>query len=359
MQSLRLPLLSALLLALSTAVMCANTPYYQFVDASDSVAVRQLVARYLAYTVSEPIPIDSISNVAADELRGKLEKSFGVPLRFPSAMPSTVGQARSLRPDGSVAIVLVAVDAGAVPGFGRLVVDWVFFARRVDSLGWRLTAIRRQNGVEDALEQLKYLDTTALYPARLKPTVAREVSGVLRSNEQLRTTFAEHRERFSALASHFNGRDSLQMMARVDRVPAQINNVAILWGDGGYEIPADIAEEFAATLTAEQRAGFQAQMRAAAAQRRAGRDSVKAIARRLRLRLANIDSTIELMRELGINFANGRLPWKGAVQFSAGGLRDDVVGYLYSPHGEVPYVSEQEYFYLEDLGGGWWLFRAT
>jgi hypothetical protein len=47
------------------------------------------------------------------------------------------------------------------------------------------------------------------------------------------------------------------------------------------------------------------------------------------------------------------------VQLTVGGYFDDVCGYIYSPSGELPLVSPDEYFYLEDLGDGWWIFRST
>ena len=43
---------------------------------------------------------------------------------------------------------------------------------------------------------------------------------------------------------------------------------------------------------------------------------------------------------------------------TVGGYVDDAIGYLYSPTGEIPAVSNEEYYYLEPLDDGWWIFRA-
>jgi hypothetical protein len=112
-------------------------------------------------------------------------------------------------------------------------------------------------------------------------------------------------------------------------------------------------------LNRDQQKDMRLRISAAANSHRKGRDTLARIAKRIGIGLARVDSATALMRDLRVSFINARLPWKGAVQFTVGGNRDDVLGYLYSPSGELPLVSPEEYFYMEDLGDGWWIFRAT
>lgn len=351
--------LSILLFTLLAPTAGSAGPYFSFASPDDSIAVQDLVRKYLTYSQAEPIPTDSIRAYAADELEERLQKSFGVPLRFPERMPYAITAVRSLRSDGSAAVIVASANVDSLPWHGQFVLDWVFFARKVDSAGWRLSALRRQKGVEDAVEQVRYLDTSSVYPASLKPVVAREMASVLLSNEGLRANFRDRRALLDRLARNFRGRDSLSMLARTDKVPVQINNFAIVWGAAAYEVPKKAREEFMALLTSDERVEMQAQFRAMDKMYRAGRDTLKNIARKLRTSVARLDTVVGLMHDSRVTYVTNQLPWKGAVQFTVGGSRDDVIGYIYSPSGELPYLSPEEYFYLEELDGGWWLFRAT
>ncbi|HVZ39721.1 MAG TPA: hypothetical protein VHI13_10625 [Candidatus Kapabacteria bacterium] len=332
---------------------------FPFASAADSLAIRPLIERYLRFTESDAMPVDSIPAYAVDELADRLVKSHGIPIRFPERMHYRVASARATRADGAAAIAAVSVDADTLHGFGPLVVEWVFFANLVKEKGWRLSAIRRQNKIEDAVGDIEYLDSTSLFPRSLKPIVIRETGRILLSNDQLRTNFFDHREQFSRLAGLFKQGDSLWMLGRIDHVASQVNRYGIAWGESAQEIPAEARAEFLAGLSDQDRRQMEARFRATDVMRRKGRDTLAAIVKRSGLALSRVDSAVDLMRDLRISFVNSRLPWKDAVQFTVGGKQDDVLGYLYSPSGELPLVGADEYFYLEPLEGGWWIFRAT
>ncbi len=93
--------------------------------------------------------------------------------------------------------------------------------------------------------------------------------------------------------------------------------------------------------------------------RRAGTDSLVKILKKKKVAPARVEKIVNIMHDLRVVFVNRQLPWAGAVQMTVAGKMDEAVGYLYSPKGGVPHISPVEYFYIEDLGNGWWLFRAT
>lgn len=354
-----LPLLFVATFLLVQSSLHAQPGHFPFKGTGDSAAAVDLVQRYLRYTIGEPIPIDSIEHYAVEEFYTWLDKNHGVPVRFPDRMPYTISNVRSVRDDGSQILVTVSAHADSIPMFGRVTIEWVFFVRPVEGKGWRINGLRRQNGIEDVAAELRFLDTSSLYPKMLKPIIARESSRALLSNAQLRSHFNEHRDEFMKLAGFFHQTDSLWMLGRIDRAVTQLNQFGIDWGDGAQEVPKEAIEEVMAKLEPNQRQEMRARLRAAESSRRAGRDTLQRIAKRLGIKLPKVDSATAMMQELRVSFINARLPWKGAVQFTVGGRQMDVLGYLYSPNGELPWVSLEEYFYLEDLGNGWWIFRST
>lgn len=358
-RSLRLFLSVCIGILTAVAAHAQTGGYSGFKTSADSLAVQSLVRVYLKYSQADPIPPDSIKYIATDELEKMLTKSNGVPPRFPKSMRWAFESTRAIRADGRRAVAVLSVAADSVPMFGPFVIDWVFFAQRSEEGVWRLNALRRQTGVEDGVAELRFLDTSSVYPPSLKPIVARESGRLLLSNTQLRAMFSENRAAFASLAGHFNHRDSLHMLARIDRVPTQINRYAISWGEAAQEIPQQAVDEYLAKASKEEQETMRASIRATEVIRRRGRDTVVKICRRLGIAPTRLDSVVALMHDLRVTFVNAELPWKNAVQFTVGGRQDDVLGYLYSPSGEVPLISTEEYFYLEDLGNGWWIFRAT
>ncbi len=47
------------------------------------------------------------------------------------------------------------------------------------------------------------------------------------------------------------------------------------------------------------------------------------------------------------------------VRVSIGGVLDNEVGFLFAPDGVPPAVDPNEYIWIEDAGGGWFLFKTT
>lgn len=334
-----------------------HSPFFSFGRPDDSVQIIGAIERYLAIPEHGVISLDSIDSYAVDEFATWLQKAKGLPLRLPKQDPYTIANIRPFRPDGSRAIVTIVTDVTDVPFFGPYVLDWVFFVRSTEN-GWRISNIRRQSRTDNVIKQLRALDSANQYPASLKPIIAREISPMLMHNARLREHFNSHRDAFTQLAGQFHRSDSLRIIARTDRSIILLNSTSLDWGIAGQEIPKEVVDEFMATANPEQQKYMRKQLEVAAAMRRDGRERLAGIARRLHLDTARLDTVVNLMHDVGVGFINSQLPWKKSVQFTLGGLFDDAVGYIYAP-GDGPYISDEEYFYLEELGDGWWIFRST
>jgi hypothetical protein len=358
MRKILYALLLPVALLLPPALLRAQS--FSFASPADSLAVRGLVDRYLALNPAEVLPTDTARVYAAEELAKRIADNGGHSIRFPVEYAYTVQGPRPVRADGSLAITTVSYVADSVPLFGPLTIDWVLFARRDSVDGrWRLTAARQLAGMSDQVEKLMALDKSD-FPASLKKVIAWERSRMLLSNAQLREQLLANRAAYASLASQFRRGDSvLRTIARNDRVITQLNTLAIYWGAAAEAVPREAIDEYMSRLDKAQQKDFREQLRDVEKQRRNGYDTLARVAKRVGVKTARLDSVVGQMHDLGILFATSKLPWKGAVQLTVGGYFDDVCGYIYSPSGELPLVSPDEYFYLEDLGDGWWIFRST
>src|SRR4051812_4613727 len=92
----------------------AQPGHYPFRSPDDSAAVIALVERYLGFTRDNPIAIDSIGAYAVEEFATWLQKSHGLPVRFPEKMPYRIVGARSVRDDGSLLSIALATDADSL-----------------------------------------------------------------------------------------------------------------------------------------------------------------------------------------------------------------------------------------------------
>jgi hypothetical protein len=264
---------------------------------------------------------------------------------------------QSIRSGDSVALVNVTVPADTLPFFGPVEAEIAFFVQR-DSTAWRVSDMRRFARIERRSDEIREIDSSGAYPRALKPLIIREYSSVLLSNDQLRSHFESNHARFTDLVGRFDGRDSLRMIGRTDRNVVQLNRMAIQWGAAAQDVPKEIIDEYLASASPKEKKEIRLQLQHIDKLKRIGRDSLAKYARKYKLNVAHIDSTVNLMYDLRISFANAELPWKNAVQLTVGGVVNDAIGYLYSPNGELPIISHEEYYYLEDLGEGWWIFRA-
>lgn len=350
------PLL-AIFFSLILASSAAQQSFYPFRSIDDSVAAVSLIERYLAIPEDRQLDSMEVARYTVGTLSEQIAKRGFRPLRFPSSMKHTVTAVRMIREDNSQAIVVVSTDVGIIPMFGPFTIDWVYYLVSTED-GWRINTFERQSLLEEAAAKLSVIDTTSQFPPSLKPVIAREYSSMLLSNMQLREHFLERREAFESLLDQFRQHVKLGSIGRVDQKPSQINNVVIQWGGSAQDIPKEAIDEYMSVLTKEEQKQFRKELKTAEKLRRVGSDSVMRIAKRLGIDHAVIDSTIRMMRELRINFANARLPWDGAVQFTVAGESGYSLGYLYSP-GQTPLLSPDEYFYLEEIADGWWIFRAS
>ncbi|HVK40152.1 MAG TPA: hypothetical protein VNA88_16595 [Candidatus Kapabacteria bacterium] len=276
---------------------------------------------------------------------------------FPPHLRYEVTAVQSIRDDDSLAMVALTSVVDTLGGFGPLAVEMTFFVQ-LDEKGWRIADMRRFKHIETRAHEIRAIDTSSDYPRALKPRMVRELSSVLLSNEQLRENFHRNRAGFADLAARFSGRDSLRILGRTDRSIVQLNRLGIEWGVAAHEIPKEAIDEYLASASPKDRAALRTELKHAERMRRIGRDSLAKHARRYGLSVAHLDSTVALMADLRVSFVNAQLPWKGAVQMTVGGVIDDAIGYLYSPNGEIPIVSNDEFYYLEQIADDWWIFRA-
>ena len=337
--------------------VCAQRPA-TFRDPLDSVIIRGMTERYIELSRGRWMDYDSIETYAADELANQLTNGDRGALMFNKTLNYAVQRAFSVHIHDSLGVATVAATGDTVPMFGPLTIDFTFLFRKVEQLGWRISAIRRQVGAEQVQKRLTTLSTTTEFPEKLKPVMAREWGRFLLSNQQVREHFQANRERFNQLLAQFQRGDSLMMVGRTSDKMSQLNYHSILWDAATETTPKEVVYDYLATATPAQRKQMQARLRYVERLRKAGRDTLAKIAKHYRLQVPRLDSVTAIMAELWVKYINAALPWKQAVQFTVDGQFDNVFGYIYCPS-DCPFISPEEYYYLEDLGGGWWLFRST
>lgn len=349
----------ALLFALHGVSLAASPLPRLLQDSIKRSSAHALVTDFFKAAIDGKERCDSLMRFATGTFADKLKGMQGDTLWKVAPQSYAVGNVYAIRDGDSILMVTATVETGMVPRFGPLEIDWVFFLEPNEDHELRISTLHRMVGVDKNVEALKYIDTSGAYPSSIKPTIIREMSSMLLSNRQLREHFLSNRSGFDALLAEFSRKDSLRMLARTDRKVSQLNRFTIDWGIASQEMPKDAIDEYLKTATPEQRRAVEQQLKVAEKIRRSGLDTLARIARKSKLDLARIDSTIDLMQQLRISFVNRDLPWPDAVQFTVAGRFGNALGYLYSPHGEVPYINPSEYYYLEEIGDGWWIFRTT
>lgn len=343
---------------LALALVCAAPAFAQrpFADSVRADAAARAVIEFIRETSTKGIDSLTLGDYAVGRFVDKMKPLAGQ-IPFPAHLSYAITGVQSIRPDDSLATVALTSIVDTLGGFGPLAIEMTFFVQ-LDAKGWRIADMRRFKHIESRAEEIRMIDSLRDYPRSLKPRIIRELSSVLLSNEQLRENFARNQERFAELAARFLGDDSLRILGRTDRSIVQLNRVGIEWGVAAHEVPKEVADEYMASASAKDRATFRAELKHAERMRSIGRDSLAKHARRYKLSVAHLDNTVELMAELRVSFVNAQLPWSGAVQMTVGGVIDDAIGYLYSPSGETPVVSNDEFYYLEQIAESWWIFRA-
>ncbi len=346
-----------LLLTLATATKAQRPAPFR--NVMDSIIISGMAERYIELSRGQWMNYDSIDAYATDELANQLTNGDRGALMFSKSLNYAVQRAFSAHGNGdSLGVVTVVATGDTAAMLGPLTIDFVFLFRKVDSATWRIGAVRRQVGTEQVQKRLATLAATADFPEKLKPIMAREWGTFLMNNQQVRENFQQHRERFNQLLAQFQRGDSLLMVGRSSDKMSQLNYHSILWDAATEETPKEVVDEYLATATPAQRKQMQTQLRYVERLRKAGRDTLTKIARTYRLPVPRLDSIAAMMKELRVKFINAKLPWSNAVQFTVDGQFDNVFGYIYCPN-DSPFISPEEYYYLEDLGGGWWLFRST
>lgn len=330
-----------------------------FPDAEAGVAAMNLVSDFYRYG-SSPVGIhpDSIERYAIDwfseYLAERGQQSF-----WPAGVRYSVDNVFKIYSTDSAAMVTARTWPDSLPYFGPLTIDWTWFLRRNPEGEWRIAYVRRTDGLDKALEMLHLLDTTDMFPDRIKPDIAREHSTILLSNEQIRAEFNANRVSFDSLVALVATHDSIRFVERTGDRISQFNLVMINWGLASEDVPQEVIDEYLATASAEEREAMEARLRTAENQKREGETALQGFERRARLKAGTLAKVGALMKTTRVRFINAELQWRDAILLTLGGNVNDAVGFLYSPEGELPLISPEEFFYLEDLGDGWWIYRAT
>ncbi|MBC8144383.1 MAG: hypothetical protein H7X80_02290 [bacterium] len=324
-------------------------------DSADASAIASVVTEFITAAQDE-LSSDEIERFTTGQFAEKMKAAAGT-TPFGSGIPYLVRNVQSVNGLDSLASVAITTHGEMLPLFGQVMIELTFFVHR-DENGWRIADMRRFGRIEQRSEEIQLVTASKEFPSSLKPLIVREIGSVLLGNDQLKDNFLKHRAQFQELVTRFDGRDSLSILGRVDHNVQQLNRVALYWDAAAQQIPKEVIDEYLASATAKQRAELKAEIRRADKLRKSGRDSLSKYARRYKLNVTSIDQTVELMHALRVSFVNSELPWKDAVQLTVGGIVDNAIGYLYSPSGEIPMINSDEFYYLEELGDGWWIFRA-
>lgn len=328
-------------------------------DPTAAAAAKNLVTEFYSYgSNAARISTDSTEHYAIDWFADYLAKRNGEPF-WPTMPQFSVDGAYKIYETDSAVLVTARTWPDSLPLFGTLTVDWTWFLRKNSEGEWRISSVRRMEGFDKAIEMLRLLDTTDIFPDRVKPAIARENSTILLSNQQMREEFLRNRSAFDSLVRIVGSSDSIRLVERTGDKISQFNRVMIDWGMAAEEVPQEVLDEYMATASAEERAEMETRLRTAEKQRKEGEKALKGYAQRARLKAGVLDDVAALMKTTRVRFINADLQWKGAVLLTMAGNVNDAMGYFYSPNGELPMISPEEFFYLEDLGNGWWIFRAT
>ncbi len=328
-------------------------------EGDNAAEAKSVVADFFAYGMSlERIDSNRIGDYAIDWFGGYLKRHVGETF-WPIPHRYDVGEVYSIRPGDSVLMVTSRAWPDSLPFFGTVTVDWIWFLRRNNEGKWRISSVRRTQNLVSAMAALRLIDSSRQYPNSLKADIAREESAILLSNEQIRAGFPQLRPHLEDLAKLVGAHDSIRFVARNGDRVSQFNTHYLDWGMASHDIPEGVIEEYLKDATEEEKGRMERLLQAAEKQRTQGLQEVRSWERKAGLPTTLLDDITVLMKKGRIQFLNSELPWQDAMLMTIAGELDDAVGFIYSPHGQIPPVSPEEYFYLEDLGGGWWLFRSS
>ncbi|MGE3801647.1 MAG: hypothetical protein AB7H80_11555 [Candidatus Kapaibacterium sp.] len=329
------------------------------VNSDDAVEAKEVVSSFFEYGMSlARIDSSRAKDYAIDWFEEYLRKHAGETF-WPIPHRYEVEEVYSIRSNDSLLMVTSRAWPDSVPFVGTVSVDWIWFLRKNPENHWRIYSLRRTQGLYEAMQALRLIDTTTAYPNSLRDDIALEKSTILLSNEQIRGLFPLLRSHLEELVNRVRGHDSIQFVGREGDRVNQFNRYYINWGMASHNIPDEAVEEFLVGATEEQKEQMKKLLQAAERQRYQGEVTLRKWEREAGIPATILDDIAVLMKKGRIQFMNTQLPWEDAVLLTMAGSADHAIGLIFSPHGGVPLVSPEEYFYLEDLGAGWWIFRSS
>lgn len=329
-------------------------------DEATIAEVCDLVDRFYRFG-SDPSGVDSaaIPSYAIDWFGDFLRGLRGAPFWTTAYRYEVNRQVWAIRPEKSILMVTGRTHVDSVPFHGRVAVDWIWYLRENEQGAWRISNVRRTQGILEAITTLRFIDTTSAYPSVLKPEIARDEAGLILDNDRLRRDFDANRGVMTELIARLEANRTITMVAREGTRVQQFNRKYIDWGLASAEIPEEALEEFLAGAPEEVQQNILRRLEVAEKHEREASALLAQTARAAGVRPAEVEEIVRLMKIGRIRFINTEVPFRDAILLTVGGQIEQAVGYLYSPRGELPWINPEEYFYLEELGDGWWIFRSA
>ena len=347
-----------LIVVSSGAVLYGQRPQ-PYPNPVESAKAKQLVEEFF-HAGFDPAGIkdSDVDRFSVDKFAEFLQTNVGSPF-WPTPQPYEILDVYKIYPTDSAAIVTARTVVDSLPYWGKVHVDWVWFVRIVEGDGWRISSVRRTTGLLKAMGMMHFIDSTADFPDRIKPVIAREEGMILLSNAQLRAEFERSRPALDQLVATLATQDSIQFIERTGDRVSQFNYTMIDWKMAAQDLPQEVLEEYMQNASEAEKQQMEIRLRAAEKQKAEGYRMLENLGKKAQIEAKTLETVVDLMKKGQVKFVNTDLPWEGAVLMTVAGKVNDAIGFLYSPKGQLPLISPEEYFYLEDLGGGWWIFRAT
>ncbi len=343
---------ACLIVVSSSSVVYGQRPQ-PYPNLAEAEKAKQLVEEFFHHGFDpNGIKESDIDRFSVDKFAEFLQTNIGSPF-WPIPQPYEVLDVYKIYPTDSAAIVTARTVVDSLPYMGKVGVDWIWFVRIVEGSGWRISSVRRTTGLLKAMAMMHFIDTTADFPDRIKPVVAREEGLILLNNAQLRAEFERNRPALDQLVATLATQDSIKFVERTGDRISQFNYTMIDWKMAAQDVPQEVLEDYLRNASEAEKQQMEVRLRAAEKQKAEGYRMLKNLAKKVKVEAATLETIVSLMKKGDIKFVNTDLPWEDAVQMTVAGKVNDVIGFLYSPKGQLPLVSPEEYFYLEDLGGGW------
>jgi len=166
------PAVAGLLLLSGTGAVAQGPQPYP--DSLKGEEAKELVRDFFAIGFDPGgIRAIDIRRFAVDDMADYLTKNLGSPF-WAAPQRWEVDGVFKIYDTDSAAIVTSRTHPDSIPYAGLLTVDWIWFLRQIEGGAWRISAVRRTTGMAKAMNMMRFIDTTSIFPEKVKPQIARE-----------------------------------------------------------------------------------------------------------------------------------------------------------------------------------------